>query len=186
MTERFHSLDPETSVVLVIDLQERLARAMDPQAWDGVEKSVVKLVRGAGLLAVPVVATEQYPRGLGPTVGSVGTLLGAAPVEKTDFSCWREAGVRAALEAAGRKQVVICGMEAHVCVFQTVRDLVGAGYSPYVVSEAVLSRTAENRALGLSLMREAGAVVTGLEVVLFDWLGGSQHPRFRDVSTLIR
>ncbi len=173
-------------MVLVIDLQERLAGAMNPRAWEGVEQSVVKLVRGAGMLSVPVLATEQYPRGLGPTVGSVRGLLEAPPVEKTDFSCWREAAVRGAMGSTGRRQVVMCGMETHVCVFQTARDLVSAGYGVWVVSDAVLSRTDENGRLGLSLMREAGAVVTGLEVVLFDWLGGSQHERFRDVSALIR
>ena len=179
-------LDPDRSLVLLIDVQERLAAAMDPEALARVEQAAVTLIEGAKLLSVPVMATEQYPRGLGATRQVLREVLPDAPLEKTDFSCWAAGPVREAIEATGRTQIVISGMETHVCVFQTARDLAIAGYQPFVVSEAVLSRTPENRRLGLSLMSAAGAVVTGVETVLFDWMRTAKHPKFKDVSKLVK
>lgn len=179
-------LDASSSLVLVVDVQERLAAAMDPEALAAMERACVTLIRGASLLSVPVMATEQYPQGLGPTRPGLREVLPSPALEKRHFSCWAADDVRAAVEATGRKQIVICGMEAHVCVFQTVRDLAMAGYQPFVVSDAVLSRNQANRQLGLSLMRDAGAVVTAVEVVLFDWMGTAGHPSFKSVSKLVR
>lgn len=179
-------LDPDRSLVLLIDVQERLAAAMDPAAFARVEQAAVTLIEGAKLLGVPVMATEQYPRGLGATRQTLREVLPGAPLEKSDFSCWAAAPVREAIEATGRTQIVISGMETHVCVYQTARDLAMAGHEPFVVSEAVLSRTPENRRLGLSLISAAGGVVTGVETVLFDWMGTANHPKFKDVSKLVK
>lgn len=179
-------LDPERSLVLIVDVQERLAAAMDPAGLERLERATERLLKGAKLLSVPVIASEQYPQGLGATRRTVRELLDAEPIEKRDFSCWAADAVREAIDASNRAQVVIGGMETHVCVFQSARDLLMAGYEVFVVSEAVLSRTKDNERLGLALMHEAGAVVTGYETVLFDWMASARHPSFREVSKLIK
>lgn len=181
-------LDRNDAVLLVIDIQERLGAAMPAERLEAVVKNTGILLEAAKTLGFPVVATEQYPRGLGPTVAPVREQLGedAAPIEKLCFSCAASDDVSRRLESLGRKQVIVVGMETHVCVFQTVRDLVLRGLRPFVVNDATCSRTAENHATGLSLMKEAGAVITSTESAVFDLLRVAGTPEFKHLSKLIK
>lgn len=182
------ALTRDNALLLVIDVQERLGAAMQQPAFERLVKNTGVLIEGAKTLGLPVLVTEQYPKGLGPTVSPLKDALpeGVSAVEKVAFSCGAVDDVRRALEASGRKQVLIAGMETHVCVFQTVRDLSAAGYVPFVVRDAVLSRAQENHDTGLQLMRESGATITSTETALFDLLGQAGTPEFKRISALVK
>ena len=182
-------LTPNTSVLLVVDVQEKLAAAMPPEQMTRLVKNAEILLEAAGRLGVPVLASEQYAKGLGPTVAPLATRLGALgvkPVDKTVFDACGAPPLARALDATGARSVVVVGMEAHICVFQTARELVHRGYATYVVEDAVASRTADNRAAGLSLCARAGAVPTVAEAVAFDWLGRAEGDAFKAISKMIR
>lgn len=180
------SLDRADAVVLLVDVQERLARAMPEDALAQLTRNAEVLLRAAARLGLPVVASEQYPKGLGHTVPALRALLPEAPVEKLQFSCAGSEPLATALARTGRKQVVALGMESHVCVFQTVRDLGKAGYWAFVPQDAISSRTEANRQLGLRLMEKAGATITSTETVLFDLLREAGTPEFKELSALIK
>jgi nicotinamidase-related amidase len=169
-------------LLLLVDLQERLMPAIS--GGEAVVANAVRLAEGAGLLGVPVAATEQYPEGLGPTVPE----LAAYPqlvLPKTAFGAVGEPGF-AMLLPPGTKEIVVAGAEAHVCVLQTVIGLREEGHRVVVVADAVGSRVPVNRDAALTRAREHGAEVVTTEMVLFEWMGASTHPQFRDVQKLIR
>jgi nicotinamidase-related amidase len=170
--------------LLVIDVQERLCGAMEHDALDRMLNRVNAAIEGARALELPVLVTEQYPKGLGPTHSRVKMRLGSySAVEKREFSaCVPE--VKAWLGA--REQVLLVGMETHVCVFQTVRALVEQGFTPFVCADAVLSRHPEDRRVGLELCRDAGACLITVETALFDLLGSADAPAFKQVSAAVR
>lgn len=181
-------LGRDDAVLLVVDIQERLLAAMDPARAERVIKNTRILMQSARELGLPVIVTEQYPRGLGPTVAALAELLpeGEAALEKVQFSACQVEEVARRLAADGRRQVVLAGMETHVCVFQTARDLVAQGFQPFVARDAVLSRTQENYETGLQLMREAGATLTSTEAVVFDLLEKAGTPEFKKISALVK
>lgn len=179
-------LDRTRTAVLVIDIQSRLTPAMPPETLARVIKYTRALAGAARELGLPVLATEQYPKGLGPLLPEVREVLPSAPLEKVHFSCGADPAFAAALERTGRRQIVVCGMETHVCVFQTVRDLVAAGYEVHVCADAVSSRTEEHRRVGLELCRTAGAVVSLAETAIFDLLHRAGTDEFRKVSALVK
>jgi nicotinamidase-related amidase len=182
-------LEPTTTAVIVVDIQDRLASAMPEAQRTEVVRAARILIESARLLGAPVLATEQYPKGLGPTVAELHELLvlaGAKRFDKTDFSACDASGFAEALKATGAKAVVLVGMESHVCVYQTARDLVARGYQVYVPIDGVASRRDDHRAAGLSLCERAGAVRTTAESVAFDWLAGSGSDAFKQISKLIR
>jgi len=179
-------LHRDRSLVLVVDVQDRLTPAMPPDALDRLVKYARALVQAAKTLGMPVLATEQYPKGLGRTLPQIAELLPAPPLEKVHFSCGADPAFQRALENTGRKQVVIAGMETHVCVFQTARDLVAMGFDVHVCADAVTSRSDEHRARGLDLCREAGAVVTTAETAIFDLLHQAATPEFKTVSSWVK
>jgi nicotinamidase-related amidase len=179
-------LDPARAVVVVVDVQERLSAAMPSADLARLVKYVQALLGAARELGLPVLATEQYPKGIGPTLPALRELLSSPPLQKMAFSCGADPGFRAALEATLRRQVVLAGMETHVCVFQTARDLVAQGYEVQVCADAVVSRTEEHRRVGLELCREAGAVVTTAETAIFDLLGLAGTPQFKKVAPLVK
>jgi len=174
----------EETVLLVIDIQERLVPAM--KYGEQVIQNTNILISLAQKLGVPIVVTEQYPKGLGKTVSEVrNNLEESLTYEKMTFSgCTSE--VTTALKGLGRKKIIITGMETHVCVFQTVRDLLVDGYQVFVVGDAVCSRTKGNYLNGLSLMSSMGAVVTNTETVFFDLMKQAGTPLFRELSKLIK
>jgi nicotinamidase-related amidase len=177
-------LDRSTACVLVVDVQERLV----PVMWNfaSVEKYCRAMILAGRDLGMPVLATEQYPKGLGSTHPSIREALPAAPLVKMHFSCGADPAFSQALAATGRKQVIVVGIETHVCVFQTVRDLLGLGYEVYVCADAVTSRFEEHRRIALEQMRGLGAVVTSAETAIFDLLHVCGTPEFKRVSALVR
>ncbi len=179
-------LDPTRAAVLVVDVQDRLTPAMPPDALARVVKYAKALVGAAKELGLPVIATEQYPKGLGRTLPELREVLPSAPIEKVHFSCGADPAFAAALETTRRRQVIVCGMETHVCVFQTARDLVGMGYEVHVCADAVSSRTEEHRRVGLELCREAGAIVTTAETAIFDLLHRAGTDTFKKVAPLVK
>jgi isochorismate hydrolase len=182
-------LEPTTTAVVAVDIQEALARVMPPAQFEQLLRSARILLTGARLLKCPVLATEQYPKGLGPTVAEVEQLLqgsGAHRFEKLEFSACNASGFGTALEQARARAVVVIGMETHVCVFQTVRDLVARGLETYVLIDGVASRREDHRETGLRLCERAGAVCTTTESVVFDWLCRAGSDEFRELSRLMR
>ena len=180
------ALDRNDALVLLVDVQERLSRAMPEDALAQLLRHAEVLLRAAGRLGLPVVASEQYPKGLGHTLPSLRALLEDPPIEKVAFSCGNSEAVAKAIAKTGRRQVVMLGMESHVCVFQTARDLLRGGLYAFVPQDAVTSRAEANRQLGLRLMEKAGATVTSTETVLFDLLGQAGTPEFKELSALIK
>jgi nicotinamidase-related amidase len=182
-------LSPSSSVLVVVDVQERLAAAMPAEAMQRLVANTGILLEAAHVLGVPVLASEQYPKGLGPTVAPVLhklRALGVEPIAKLDFDACAEPRFMRALGATAARAAVVVGMEAHVCVFQTARELVRRGYPTYVVADAVASRREENRAAGLALAEKAGAVPTVTETVVFDWLEKAGTEAFKTISKLLR
>jgi nicotinamidase-related amidase len=182
-------LDPASSLLLVVDVQERLAAAMPQAAMDRLVASTAVLLEAAHMLHVPVLATEQYPKGLGPTVAPVAEklrALGVEPIDKLGFDACSEPRLARAIGSNAPRAIVLVGMEAHVCVFQTARELVRRGHDVHVVADAVASRREENRVLGLGLCERAGALATPAETVVFDWLGRAGTDEFKTISKLLR
>lgn len=146
-----------------------------------------RLIEGATILDVPIAVTEQYPKGLGPTEEELrGALLSYEPFEKLTFSCCGEPSFTSALDALGRRTIILAGMETHVCVLQTALDLLRGGYGVHLVRDAVCSREKENWITGVDLMRDAGAVITSTETVLFQLLGKAGSEEFKAISKLVK
>lgn len=182
-------LVPFQTVLLVVDVQERLAAAMAEDARERVVANASILLDAAKILGVRVLASEQYPKGLGPTVPALAeklAALGTSPVPKLTFDACSELAIARALDASPPRSVVVLGMESHVCVMQTVRELVKRRFDVHVVADAVASRREENRRIGLDLCARAGATVTATETVVFDWLERAGTDAFKAVSKLVR
>lgn len=173
------------SLLVVIDLQARLMPAISggPEAV----AAAGRLIDGARALGVPVIATEQYPQGLGATIDVIADrLLPGETLPKITFSAWNETAFRDRVIASGRRRLVVCGTEAHVCVLQTVLDAARSGLQLAVVADAVASRAPANHALALSRMASHGVEIVSTEMVLFEWLEHAGDDRFKAVLPLIR
>lgn len=182
-------LEPSKCAVVVVDVQERLVAAMPPSRLADVVRSTRILVESARLLGASVLATVQYPKGLGPMIETVQATLsaaGVAPIEKSHFSAADATTFIDALRRSGASDVVVIGMETHVCVYQTVRDLGAAGYTVHVAADGVCSRRDDVRDVGLDLITRSGAFVTNSETIVLDWLRDSAAPEFKAISRLIR
>jgi nicotinamidase-related amidase len=174
-------------VLLIVDVQERLFNAMDADRRDETIRNIKVLAQSALRLGLPIVVTEQYPKGLGQTLPELRQLLpDARVVEKTAFSCCGADGFVDRLRATGAEEVIVAGMEAHVCVLLTALDLRGAGYHVTVAADAVCSRTRANAELGLAEARGAGVVVSSTETIVFRLLGRADTDVFREISKLLR
>jgi nicotinamidase-related amidase len=175
-------LTAESAAVLLIDMQERLM----PAIYDGeaVVARAVRLAEAARLLNVPIAATEQYPVGLGPTVSPLADYPQTV-LAKTTFSAVADPGFPGLLPA-GTSQIIVAGCEAHVCVLQTVFGLHGSGHRVLLVADAVGSRDPADRAAALDRARVHGVEIVTSEMVLFEWLRDSQHPKFREVQKLLK
>ncbi|MEE2830078.1 MAG: isochorismatase family protein [Myxococcota bacterium] len=181
------NLTCENSVVLLVVWQERLVATMDPELHDRNLAKALILLSSAAAAEVPVLVTEQYPQGLGPTHQTLREAVpNFEPMAKRDFSCCAVEAFAAALEATGRSHVVLVGMEAHICIYQTARDLVAEGYVVHIPTDAVLSRGKADFRAALGLYDRLGAIPTSVETVVFDWVGRAQGPFFKTVSGLVR
>ncbi|MCL6417511.1 isochorismatase family protein [Aestuariirhabdus sp. Z084] len=178
-------LHPDNSALLFIDVQGKLAQQM-PQA-EQLFHRLEQLLRGALTLGLPIIWMEQNPEGLGGTLPRfVGLLEGRSPLVKQSFSGWAEPGIRAAIVASGAQQLLLCGIEAHVCVYQSASDLLAAGYEVQVVADAVASRDPNNRQLALDRLVGDGAQLTSVEMALFELLGGADNPAFPALLSVIK
>ena len=182
-------LNREDAVLVVVDVQERLVPAIDKELYARSLKNFKVTIEAAGTLGLPIFLTEQYPRGLGPTVPDVLRALEGKTyerIEKISFSCANDEGFLAAIAKTARRQVVLIGMETHVCVYLTSIGLVNAGYEVFVLDDAVSSRFLHNYQSGIAALRDAGAVVVSTETAVFQLLKVAVTPEFKKISSLLR
>jgi len=170
--------------LVVLDLQERLLPAMFES--EGLLQSVTCLVKGASILGLPILVTEQYRKGLGSTIEQVAQLIPGAPFHKMTFSACGAEGFLNALRQKNLTQAVLCGIEAHVCVTQTCLDLLAEGLRIFVAADAVSSRSAQNKQVGLERIRNAGAVIVSTEMVLFELLEKAGTEEFKQILALVK
>lgn len=174
-------LDPTTSLVCVVDLQERLLAAV--AAGPAAVRTTMRVARAAALLGIPTVLTEQYPKGLGRTPAELAGLLPTA-VEKLDFSAV-PAIEPTLLQASDRESILLCGLETHVCIAQTTLDLLARGFGVFIVVDAVASRHTLDHEIALRRLEGAGAVPVTSEAVLFEWCRSAAHPQFQAIRRLV-
>jgi nicotinamidase-related amidase len=178
---------PEDTALVVIDIQERLFNAMEPALKPALIRNNKLLMKTACTFSMPVIVSEQYPKGLGPTIPEMAELLNDVPkMEKLYFSCLRDEHIRNAIKAADKPNIIVTGIETHVCVLQTVLDLLDAGCNPVVASDAVLSRNASDRITAINAMRDAGAVIYPTETICFMLLEKAGTPEFKQLSPLFK
>ena len=180
--------DADRTVLLIVDIQTRLGNAMPDKVLNRVLQNAALLARSADLLEVPVMVTEQYPEGLGATHPMVAEALPAdcRRFSKTTFSCMNAEGFPASIASLQRQQVVLAGMESHICVLQTAQDLAATGAEVFVVEDAVCSRRLENYQNALERLRACHINVVSAESVVFEWMGDSRHPHFKTIQRWLR
>lgn len=178
-------LNTEDSILLIIDVQEKLVNMLEK---DIVVLKTAKLAKAAKVLGIPTIVTQQYSKGLGLTVDSLNCHFSdnTQIFEKTSFSAVQEPEILEFLKKLNKKQIVICGIETHVCVHQTVADLLEEGFDVYVVKDACASRNKPEFKQGIELMRENGAKISCLEIVLFEWLKNAKNPNFKEIQELVK
>lgn len=173
------------TALVIVDVQGKLAQIMDNK--DALFHSLETMVKGAKILKLPIIWVEQLPDKLGPTIPQISDHLHELqPIAKNSFSCYRDEQFVKALKDTGCKNVLVMGIEAHICVYQTVRQLLDAGYHVEIVRDAVSSRDGENRELALTKLQQAGAVLTCTEMVLFELQEVAQGERFKQILNIIK
>lgn len=178
-------LSSSEAILLIVDVQEGFRKHISEFAE--LSRNISILVEASKILKVPVIVTEQYPQGLGHTVTEISACLGEHKrYEKSCFSCCRSQNFMVGLASENRKQVIVCGIEAHVCVNQTVHDLLESGYQPHVVTDAISSRSHKNKEIGIKKVYAAGAVLSSVETALFEMLVESGTEAFKAVQRLVK
>jgi nicotinamidase-related amidase len=179
-------LDASNAILVVVDVQEAFRKAIPEHAL--ITSRIAMAVRGFRILEIPVVVTEQYPKGLGRTVEELMLTLpdDFEPIEKSTFSAFGDSAFVDVLDTAERKQIVICGVEAHVCVNQTAHDLLHNGYEVHLLTDCVASRFEADKNAGIQKMIASGAVPSSVEMALFEAMRDSKHEKFREVQAQIK
>jgi nicotinamidase-related amidase len=178
-------LNVENTILVVIDVQEKLSRLIYQR--DKIVANLQKLIQGIKVLGIPIILTEQYPQGLGPTIPEITALLpDVQPLSKLSFSCYGDEHFVRELENSGRTQVLVSGIETHVCVYQTVADLLNNGYEVHLAVDTVSSRTPENREVGINKISQAGALLTSTETALFELLKVAKGEQFKAISRIVK
>ncbi len=178
-------IEKEEAALVLIDFQERLMLAMRKK--EKLAISVTKLARGCKIMGLPILVTQQYTRGLGPTISGLHEVLGEYdPIEKTSFSAMKEQSFVKALAKTGRKDIILAGIESHVCVQQTALDLLEQEYNVFLVADCVSSRRPVDQRYALKRMAQAGVIATTYEAVLFELCVGSHLPAFKEISLLVK
>jgi nicotinamidase-related amidase len=178
-------LKQEETVLVIIDVQGKLAQLMHKK--EELFENLQKIIKGARVLGIPIIWLEQNPAGLGPTIPEVASLLSdIKPISKFSFSCCGDERFISALNSLNRKQVLLAGIETHICVYQTAADLVGLGYDVQIVADAVSSRAKENKKIGLERMREIGASLTSTETALFELLRTARADKFKEIARIVK
>lgn len=179
-----NTINYKDSLLLIIDIQEKLSNMLNDES---VKQNAIKIAKAAKILNIPAIITEQYPKGLGSTVSEIReSLPDALYIEKTYFSVLKESGFVQKISDYGKKQIIICGIETHICVLQTAFELINLGYEVFVVSSASGSRNMENKETALQRLRHASCQTVTTEMVLFEWLEGSKNPAFKELQALIK
>ena len=175
----------DNTALIIIDVQEKLFRVINDR--EALLENLLKIVSGARALGIPIVVSEQNPAGLGGTVPELKTLLAdIEPVSKFSFSCCGEERCQQQLADLKRTQLLLAGIETHICVYQTALDLLEEGYEVEVLADCVGSRTVENKKLGLEKMKQAGAQITGIEMALFELQRVAKGESFKEISRLVK
>jgi nicotinamidase-related amidase len=175
----------ENTVLVMIDIQTRLWNVMFEK--EALAENAARLLKGLKLLAVPVIVTEQNPRGLGPTLPELVALVPELkPLAKLCFSCRDDAAFRGALEEVNRRQVLLCGIESHICVYQTALDLLSAGFETQIVADCVSSRHPGNKEVALTRLQTEGAKLTASEMVLYELLKSADNPKFKEMLQVVK
>ena len=174
----------ESAAVLLVDVQERLMPVIDSR--EELERRLVAFLEGAKELDLPMVWAEQYVKGLGPTIQSVAAVASGAPIEKLSFSCCAAPEVSRQLRRIGPETVLVVGIEAHVCVFQSCMDLLADGYQPVLVADCTGSRHPVDKEFALRRLEQAGVVLTTVESVLFELLGRAGTDEFKSISRIVK
>jgi len=177
-------MKPSNFCLVVVDVQEKFRSVI--HEWDKTLENIVKLIRGAQVLGVPTVVTEQYPKGLGKTVKEISDVLEFTPVEKTCFSCAKDDGFMEALDATGCENVILCGIESHVCVLQTALDLMKGGYDVHYVVDAVSSRNKSDKKIAVRRVVQEGALASSVEMILFQLLEKAGTDEFKKISEIVK
>jgi nicotinamidase-related amidase len=178
-------LSRESAVLIVIDIQGNLFEAM--QNKEELLANAMKVIKGAKIFNLPIIVTEQIPEKLGQTLPLLAQeLTGSATISKESFSCWGNSQFKEKIESFGRREVIIIGIECHVCVYQTANDLIHNGYDVHVVADAVSSRTKENSAIGIGAMNNSGAHITSTEMILFELLRSADDAKFKEIYKLVK
>lgn len=179
-------LDPSRSALLIVDVQEKLFPLVEHPCE--MLDQLIKLIKGCKILNLPILVSEQYPKGLGTTIEAVRALLGpdAEYFEKTAFSCVKEKSIEDAIDKTQRTEWLVAGIEAHVCVLQTARSLLRKGLDVVVVNDAISSRSIYDFSTAIAELRDLGARLSSTETVLFDLVGDSRKPEFKAISELIK
>lgn len=178
-------LKTDSTALLIVDIQGKLAQLMHEK--DLLFENVKKLIRGIQALQIPIIWMEQIPKKLGPTVPEIANLLtGLAPIAKTSFSCCGNDGFLKVLEKLNRRQILVAGIETHICVYQTIEDMVDMGYEVEVVADAVSSRTLSNKKIGLEKIRDCGAALTSVETALFEMMVAAEGEAFKKIVNIVK
>lgn len=180
-----NSITRDNTLFVVIDFQERLMPAMYDK--EELEDKTVRLVKGMEALEIPKIVTQQYTKGIGETIPAVAEALGDfTPIDKTTFSCMRNDEFARELKEAGKENIVVCGIEAHICVLQTVLELMAEGYNVYVAVDCISSRSLNDKVWAAERMERAGAIVTTYEAVLYEILKDAKADGFKAVSAIVK
>ena len=179
-------LNEKSSQMLIIDIQDKLLNASFNKCL--VQKNALIMAKAAEIIGIPTIVTEQYPKGLGYTISELKESAGvkAAYFEKTSFSALENPSIASAIDKSDRKQIVVFGIETHICVNQTVSALLSKGYEVSVISDACGSRMEYEHKAGLERMKENGAHILTAEIAIFEWLKGARHINFKEVQSLIK
>jgi nicotinamidase-related amidase len=175
----------DNTALCVVDVQGKLAHLMHEK--EELFLNVERLIKGAQILEMPIILTEQYPKGLGPTLSQLTELMSdVKPIEKISFSCCANDDFSEKIRELGRRQLLLTGIETHICIYQTSLDLIEAGYEVSLVADAVSSRTEFNKSIALDRIKTAGALLTTTEMALFELLHKAEGPKFKEISKLIK
>jgi nicotinamidase-related amidase len=181
-------LEADLAALVVVDVQEKMLAAIGSSPKDGIVEKTKRLIAAAQVLEIPILWTEQYPKGLGPTEPAVRKALpdGLAAIEKTTCSCWRDEAFRSALQSTGREHVILAGLETHVCIQQTALDLFRVDYSLFVAADAIGSRFESDHVSAVARMAHAGVQISSAEALLFELIERCDHPKFKEILKLVK
>ena len=179
-------LEQHNSILTVIDMQEKLIKASYES--DIIAEKAKKITKAASILSIPTIITEQYPKGLGQTHEEIKRAVSnkAVYLEKTSFSAVREESFQSIIKQLPQKQIILCGIETHICVLQTAIELMQKGYEVYILKDCCSSRTQEEKDIGLELLKQYGIKIVSVEIVIFEWLKSSKHTNFKEIQSLIK